>query len=166
MEWLGIFVLSLFLIAGVVVIFFGIAGTFVIFFSTLIYGIATGFEKITVPFLLVLLAMTVGLELLEELLSGIMARRFGGSRWAMAGAIIGGFVGAVLGTPVTPVLGTLLGGFLGAFAGAFLLELLHCGDVHSALRTGTGAFIGALGGKITKIIVAVIMVVMVYVRLF
>ena len=166
MEIVGLVLLCLFLLVGVVVIPFGIAGTFIIVADAFIYGLITGFESITLPFAGLLLAIALGVELIEELLSAFMAKRFGGSKWAMAGAVIGGFFGAIIGTPVAPILGTLLGGFLGAFIGAFLLEWIHCQDFTRALHVGIGAFFGAVGGKITKVVVAVIMVIMVIARVF
>jgi hypothetical protein len=44
------------------------------------------------------------------------ARRFGGSRRAQWGALIGGFAGLFVGTPI-PVLGSLVMSFVGTFAG-------------------------------------------------
>lgn len=166
MEIFGLIIFCFFLLVGVCIIPFGIAGTFIIVADALVYGLLTGFEKISLPFIGLLLGMALLLELAEELLSGIMAKKFGGSKWAVAGAIGGGFVGAIIGTPVTPVLGTLIGGFLGAFSGAAFLEWVHTNDGHRAVRAGVGAFFGAVGGKATKIFVAIIMVVMACVQVF
>ena len=166
MEILGMIVFWIFLIAGVVIIPFGVAGTFIIVADALVYGLITGFERITLPFVGLLLAMALFVELIEALLGAVLAKRFGGSKWGMTGAIIGGTVGAIIGTPITPVLGTLLGGFIGAFIGAMSLEWFHTSDPHNALKVGFGAFLGALGGKVTKIVVAIIMVIMVGVRVF
>ena len=166
MATVGIVLFWLVLLAGVIVIPFGVAGTFVIVADALVYGLLTGFEKITLPFVGVLLAIALAVELVEALLGALMAKKFGGSKWAMTGAVVGGFVGAVVGTPVTPVLGTLLGGFFGAFAGAMVFEWLHTSDWQQSARAGLGAFFGAVGGKVTKIVAAAIMVVMIGFRVF
>lgn len=166
MEIAGTILFWLVLLTGVAVIPFGVAGTFIIVADALIYGLFTGFERITLPFVGLLLAIALGIELIEELMSAFMAKRFGGSKWAMVGAFVGGFLGAVFGTSVTPVLGTLLGGFFGAFLGAMFLEWVHTSDLENAFKVGLGAFFGAVGGKVTKIVVAVIMVVMVGFRVF
>lgn len=165
MEIVGLIFFFLFLIAGVIVIPFGIAGTFVIVVDALIFGLITGFEKITISFIGILLALAVIVELLEAFLGAYMAKRFGGSKWAMGGAIAGGLIGAVAGTPMLPVIGTFLGCFLGAFIGAALLELVHSSDLENALKAGFGAFFGTVGGKMTKILVAIIMVVLICGRL-
>ena len=166
MEIVGMIVFWIILLIGVAVIFFGIAGTFIIVADAFVYGLITGFDKMTLPFIGLLLALALGVELIEELLSAFMAKRFGGSKWAMVGAFAGGIAGAILGTPVTPVVGTLLGGFFGAFLGACFLEWLHTSDFKNALKVGIGAFFGAVGGKITKILVAIIMVIMIGFRVF
>jgi len=165
-EIFGLVVFCLFLLIGVCLIPFGIAGTFIIVADALVYGLLTGFEEITLPFVGLLLGIAIAVEVIEELLSGVMAKRFGGSKWAVAGAIGGGIFGAIIGTPVTPVLGTLLGGFLGAFSGAVILEWIHTSDGNRAVRAGIGAFFGAIGGKVTKILIAIIMVIMACLRVF
>ena len=166
MEVIGLIFFWIFLIIGVAIIPFGIAGTFIIVADALIYGLATGFDKITLPFVGLLLGMAVVVELIEAVLGAYMAKKFGGSKYAMAGAIVGGFLGAIVGTPMAPVVGTLLGGFFGAFTGATLLEWLHTSDFQKSAKVGIGAFFGAVGGKITKIMVAIIMVVMIGFRVF
>jgi len=165
-EIIYIILLSILLLAGMVVIFFNIAGTFIIVGSAFLFGLLTGFREITLNFCLLLLGIALALEIVEGLLGSLLAKKFGGSKWAMIGAIVGGTAGAILGTPVAPVLGTLLGGFLGAFGGALLLEWVSCGNFEVAFKAGLGALCGAIGGKITKIIVAVVMTIMVYVKLF
>ena len=166
MEVVGMIFFWLILILGIVLIPFGIEGIFIIIADALVYGLLTGFERITWPFLGLLFGIAIMVELLEFLFGGILAKKFGGSKWAVAGAIIGGFLGAILGTPITPVLGTFVGGFLGAFIGAFSLELFHTMDFGNSLKVGTGAFLGAVSGKVTKVIVAIVMVVMIGMRVF
>lgn len=166
MEILGMIFFWIILIVGVVIIPFGVAGTFIIVADALVYGIITGFEEITLPFLGILLGIAIFMEIVEGVFGAVLARRYGGSKWAMAGAIIGGFIGAVLGTPVTPVIGTLLGAFMGAFAGAALLHGLSTGEWKEAVMVGLGAFFGAVSGKISKIIAAIVMVVMIGFRIF
>jgi uncharacterized protein YqgC (DUF456 family) len=46
------------------------------------------------------------------------------------------------------------------------LEGFHTMNLENALKVGTGAFLGAVGGKVTKIIIAVVMVVMIGMRIF
>ena len=163
---IGLAFFLLVLLVSLVVIPFGVAGTFIIVADALVYGLATGFEKITLMFVGVLLGLALLVELIEAVLGSILARQFGGSRYAVAGTIIGGFLGALAGTPVVPFVGTVIGGFLGCFLGAALFEWIHHKNMHRALQVGYGAFLGALGGKVTKFTVAVVMVVLICVRIF
>jgi len=166
MEIAGTILFFLILIAGVIIIPFGVAGTFIIAADSLVYGLATGFEKISITLVIVLFGISIGLEIFEAVFGAMLAKKFGGSKWAAAGAIIGGFLGAVAGSSAAPVIGTLLGGFFGAFTGAAIFELLTSGDSKRSLHAGIGAFIGALTSKITKIIIAITMVIAVTIQFF
>jgi len=84
----------------------------------------------------------------------------------MFGAIVGGFVGAVWATPLFPFIGTIIGAFVGAFAGASLFEYLGTKDLQKSLRVGFGAFLGSLGGKLTKMATAIAMAVLVGFQMF
>jgi uncharacterized protein YqgC (DUF456 family) len=81
-------------------------------------------------------------EVIEFTLAGRYARKYGGSRRAGWGAMLGGIVGAFMGVPV-PIVGPVIGAFLGAFAGAFAMELTvresRTGD---ATRVAWGAMVG------------------------
>lgn len=163
---LGMIAFWLALVAGVVIIPFGVAGTFIIVVAALVYGLLTHFAELSIGFIIVLLSMAIGMEILEAIFGALLAKKFGGSKWGMAGAMVGGGLGAIIGTPVTPVIGTLAGGFLGSFLGAMLFEFIHNQNIHRAFQVGMGAFFGAIGGKVTKIIVAILMVVMISIRIF
>ncbi len=154
------------LIVGVIVIPFGLPGTFIIVAEVFLYGWIDKFQQFPISFPGLLLLIAILAEVIEEGLGALMARRFGGSKWGMIGAIAGGFAGAVLGTPVTPVIGTFIGALLGAFLGATLLEWIRTQQIQEAVQVGLGAFLGALGGKFTKIMIAVLMVVLTCIRIF
>ena len=147
------------LIAGVAVTPIGFPGTFIIAVSVLIFDILTDFEGFNSALIFFLFALAILMEILEASLSGYMAKRFGGSKFAIIGAIAGGLIGAIWGTMIFPVVGTLLGAFIGAFSGAFLGEYFLSRDFDRSLLAGIGAFIGAIGGKTMKTIAALAMVV-------
>ncbi len=71
------------------------------------------------------------------------AKRYGGSRRAGWGALIGGAIGAVLGVPV-PLVGSVVGSFLGSFVGAAAFELMGPGGGGNALPAGLGALLGRI----------------------
>ena len=163
---LGLLLLWIVLLAAVFVIPFGVAGTFIITLAAFVYGLFTGFQQITLGFVGVLLLVSLAVEATEFLLGGWAAKKAGSSRWGFWGAVIGGFLGALWMTPVLPFFGTLVGALVGAYVGAATLELLAFGDPVRALRAGWGAFLGAAGAKLLKIVVAIGMDVAIAVRLF
>lgn len=147
------------LIAGVAVTPLGLPGTFIIAVSVLIFDVLTDFEGFNSALIVFLFVLAILMEILEATLSGYMAKRFGGSKLSIFGAIAGGLIGAIWGTMIFPVIGTLLGAFLGAFIGAFLGEYFLSREFDRSLLAGIGAFVGAVGGKTMKTITALAMVV-------
>jgi uncharacterized protein YqgC (DUF456 family) len=168
LEVLGTIVLCLALIAGLMSIIFGFPGTAVIFFSALIYGLFSGFEKITGGMVIGLAILTVCGEGLEYVFGTIGARRFGSSKRGIIVSVIGGFIGAMMGAPFLFGIGAVVGALLGAFAGAICIELVTRGphEWKEALRSGLGNFLGRIAGMLTKIALAIGMIVWILVSLF
>ncbi len=97
-------------------------------------------------------------EILEFLVAGVGARKFGGSKGAMVAALAGCFAGAIAGTPWFPILGTLLGACAGAFlAAAFYEYVKHEKAAGEALWTGLGAALGKVGGLLAKLVCGLVM---------
>ena len=153
-------------VIGIVIIPFGLPGTFVIVVDVFIFALLTDFQPITWNFIGILLGLSILVELIEFFLSAAAAKKYGSSKWGMWGAIIGGFLGAIWATPIAPILGTIFGAFIGAFLGAFVFEYIRDSDVNKALRSGWGAFLGAVTGRFLKLIVAIAMVVMIAYRVW
>ena len=61
-------------------------------------------------------ALAMAAELVELSVTARFARRYGGSRRAAWGAVIGGFIGMIVGVPV-PIIGPVIAGLLGTFLG-------------------------------------------------
>ena len=81
-------------------------------------------------------------EVFEFTLSTKYTKKYGGSRRAGWGAIIGGIVGAIIGVPV-PIIGSVIGAFAGSFAGALIAEYSRReSTAGAATRVATGALIG------------------------
>lgn len=96
-------------------------------------------------------ALGVTSEILDVTLAARYTRKYGGSRRAGWGAIVGGFLGAFAGIPI-PLLGSVIGAFLGAFVGAFAAELTNKeARVEGATRVATGALIGRAVGAALKV---------------
>lgn len=106
-------------------------------------------------------SLAVVAELIELGLASRYTARYGGSRRAGWGAIIGGIVGAIVGVPI-PVLGSIVGSFLGAFIGAFAAEYTLAQRHDHAGRVAWGALVGrvlATGAKVALgVVLSVVLV--------
>jgi uncharacterized protein YqgC (DUF456 family) len=145
-------------LVGLALIPLGLPGLWVILLGILGFGWLTGFRTLGVG----LIALVLGLALLGEAVEAYVgfrfARRYGGSRRAGWGALVGGLVGAVVGVPV-PVIGSVIGGFVGAFLGAALFEYSNARHSEGAVRAGWGAVLGRALAAGVKMGVGVVMVV-------
>src|SRR5205823_10141219 len=80
-------------------------------------------------------------EVFDWTLSARFARKYGGSRRAGWGAILGGFLGAFMGVPI-PIVGSIVGAFVAAFVGALIFEYSRGSGGGTATRVGGGARFG------------------------
>lgn len=166
LEILGQIVFWSIMLICIILIPIGIPGTFLIVLNGFVYGWLTDFVEVTFGLLGVLLGVAILAEVIEFFIGAATAGKFGASKQAMIGAIVGGFVGAIWMTALMPIVGTLVGAFAGAFGGATLVEYFQTNDWSKAVNVGLGAFLGTLGGKLTKIAAGVGMVVAVAMRVF
>ena len=126
---------------GLLMIPFGLPGTLIIFVAALCYYLMVPGGAIGLTTVIVVGVLMVIAEVLEFMLAGRYARKYGGSKRAGWGAIIGGMVGAFLGVPV-PIIGSVIGAFVGSFVGAFAFEWYGHKDHTVATRVAWGALIG------------------------
>lgn len=126
---------------GLLMIPFGLPGTLVIFAATLSYYLLVPHGPIGLATVILVGALMVVAEVLEFLLAGRYTKKYGGSKRAGWGAIIGGMVGAFLGVPI-PIIGSVIGAFVGSFVGAFAFEWYGHKDHTVATRVAWGALVG------------------------
>ncbi|HEX3035452.1 MAG TPA: DUF456 domain-containing protein [Thermodesulfobacteriota bacterium] len=159
MDYL-VFVLFLIVaLAGLISLIVGFPGTFIILAASALYGWYGGFEEITVKVITILVALAVLGEILEFLLGILGAKERKASKTAIVGSIVGGIVGAIWGAAFLLGVGAIIGAFLGAFAGAFIVEFFRGKGFNQAVQSGWGAFVGRVGGTISKGIIGVAMIV-------
>ncbi|HIE51407.1 MAG TPA: DUF456 domain-containing protein [Armatimonadetes bacterium] len=154
---LGYVVFWLVVGAGLLSIPFGLPGPLIIALAALVLGYVTDWTVLSLAAGLVLTGLAVLAEIADNLLGAAGARRYGGSRWGMAGALVGSIVGALIGLPIAFV-GSVAGAFLGLFVGALVAELLVQRDLRQALRAGYGAFLGRTAALMLKMFLGVAMV--------
>ena len=124
-------------------------GTPLIMVGAVVYAVATGFTPVGGGRLAILAVLGLAGWAIEHLAGILGAKRAGGGRAAVVGAL----VGAVIGLAFAP-LGLLLGPIAGAIAG----ELLSGRGAAGSVRTGVGTAIGVLVGIVAHVAFAVTMV--------
>ena len=124
-------------------------GTPLIMVGAVLYAVATEFTPVGAGRLAILAVLGLAGWAIEHLAGILGARRTGGGRAAVVGAL----VGAVIGLAFAP-LGLLLGPIGGAIAG----ELLSGRDPAGSVRTGIGTAIGVVVGIVAHVAFAVTMV--------
>jgi len=144
------------IVLGLIMIPFGMPGTLVMFAAALCYHLLVpggGIGLMTVIGVGVLMAVAEGLE---WVLTSRFTKKYGGSRRAGWGAIIGGMVGAFMGVPI-PIIGSIIGAFAGAFIGAFVFEWSREQNHGVATRVAWGALIGRVVAAAIKVAIGLAM---------
>lgn len=126
-----------------------IPGTPLVFAGALVYAIATDFAPVGAGRLVILAVLAVAGWALEHVAGALGARRAGGGRAAVVGAILGALVGLAFAP-----LGLLLGPIAGAIAG----ELLSGRDPARSVRAGVGTAVGVVLGVAAHFAFALTMV--------
>ncbi len=117
-AWVSYVVLVALLLTGLVLNIVGLPGLWVMVASALIYAWVTGFGVyLGWQGLLVLTLLATLAEILEFLAGSTGAKKAGGSKRGMAGAIIGGILGAIFFSIPVPIIGTIIGACVGTFLG-------------------------------------------------
>lgn len=165
---LGHLVFFCFLFFGLISLFVGLPGTWMILAATGVYALITDFAQVGGGQLLLLGLLTVTGEVVDYVFGIAGARRFGSSNRGIVFSLLGGFVGAILGAPLFFGFGAILGALAGAFLGAVLIELLTYGPMEwkKAVRSGWGNFLGRIAGMVTKMAIAIGMIVWVAVKIW
>jgi uncharacterized protein len=136
-------------VAGLLLVPLGLPGLWVMVLGVIGYGWLTGFHAVGVATIAVVVGLALVGEIIEWWLGFWFAERYGGSRRAGWGALVGGIVGAIVGVPV-PVVGSVIGAFVGSFAGAAVFEYTRLRSPGVALRAGWGAVLGRAAAAALK----------------
>ena len=142
-------ILALVLVVSIALIPIGLPGLWIMVASGWVYNFAVPGQRVGLTTLVFVTLLGVIAEVLEFTLAARFTTRYGGSRRAGWGAILGGFVGAIVGVPV-PIIGSVIGGFVGAFVGAFIAEWSRRDTTSSPGRAATGAILGRAAGAAIK----------------
>lgn len=138
------------LLASLFLIPLGLPGLWLMIGAALGYNALVDADPIGWVTLAAITVLAIIAEVFEFTLSARYTRRYGGSRRAGWGAIIGGIAGAIVGVPV-PIIGSVIGAFVGSFIGALAAEYTRKeASAGSATRVATGALLGRAVAAATK----------------
>lgn len=99
-------------------------------------------------------------EGIEFMLGTTYARKYGGSKRAGWGALLGGLLGAFAGVPI-PLVGPLVGAVAGTFVGALVAELSVTGMQGDAGRVAWGAMLGRVLATVVKVGIGLVIAVLI-----
>jgi uncharacterized protein YqgC (DUF456 family) len=143
-------ILAVVIILSLILIVLGMPGLWIMVASAVTYNLVVPGDPIGWFTLVAVAVLALVAELLEFTMTGRYARKYGGSRRAGWGAIIGSIVGAMVGFPV-PIVGPIIGAFVGSFLGALVAELTGGASAGASTRVATGALIGRVVSTVLKI---------------
>jgi uncharacterized protein YqgC (DUF456 family) len=143
-------ILAAVIILSLILIVLGLPGLWIMVATAVVYNMIVPGDPIGWVSLIAVAVLALIAELLEFTMTGRYARKYGGSRRAGWGAIIGGMIGAVVGFPV-PIVGPVIGAFVGSFVGALIAELTGGASAGDATRVAKGALIGRVVSTMLKI---------------
>lgn len=130
-------------------------GTALIYAGFVLYGFMTKFVTLDITFYILQGLALILVFIIDYVASAAGTRRFGGSKQAAWGAVIGAVIGLFLGP---------LGIIIGPFVGAVGIELLRGIEINQAVRVGFGTLIGFIGGTFLKLGVGILMIVYFFIR--
>ncbi len=149
------------LIAGLAILFVNMPGLWLMVLAAAVYAVVAkpplNFHRLEMIF--VLLGLALMAEVIDFFAAGAGAKRAGGTRRGLWGAIIGGLAGAIVGSFVLPVVFTLVGVCIGTFLGAFLGEVSGGKEIGQSVRIGAHATAGRLAGTLLKLLFGVVMLI-------
>lgn len=143
---------------GLVLVVLNLPGVWLIYLSTIMVGIIDKFQNITPLILIVMFVLCILSTLTDNIAMVLGAKKLGGTKWGMLGAILGGIVGAFV--------GGIAGIFLGPLIGATLFEIIFSHkDLSHSIKAGVGTTIGIILNLIFRFGLSVAMIVFIISRI-
>ena len=151
-----VLVLGVVLVCALAMIPLGLPGTWAMVCAAIAYALVLPRHGVGMTAILGVATLALLAEMFELLFAARFTKRFGGSRRAGWGAVIGGFAGVAAGVPV-PVIGPVIGGLAGSFLGALVAEYEASGRHRHAVRVAYGALLARVAAATTKFAIGVAM---------
>lgn len=143
---------TIYLLVTLVMFVMGIIGTIlpaspgviVIFGGMVLYGFMTNFAGLSIYFFIMQSVVMLVIFLVDFLASAVSTKKYGGSKQAAFGAVLGTIVGIMVFGP--------LGVIIGPFAGSVITEIIIGKQIKQAVLVGFGSLVGVIGGTIFKLL--------------
>lgn len=145
--FIGVLIIMVIGLAGVILPV--LPGIPLILGAAILYGIITGFEKITLHLILVFAGLTVFGLIIDYVANYFSVRRMGGGRAGAIGAVIGLAIGIFIGLVWIIIL---------PFLFAIVFELIAGKRKGEALKAGTGVYLGLLFGGLLRFTIGCVMI--------
>lgn len=151
MQTLWIVITTLIMITGFVgTLLPFVPGIPLIYAGYIFYGLVTGWRDYGWGVMVVWGLVAAGMAFLDVYAGSLGAQKYGASRYALWGSIIGGIVGSI--TAGLP--GIIVGPLVGAVVG----EVITGKSWRVALRSSWGTVVGLIAGYLGKVVVATAMI--------
>lgn len=154
---LAVLVIILFCVGLFGTIIPAVPGVGLVYAGVLLYAVATGFSSISVPTLVALGIVALLASGASYAGSALGAKKGGGGKRALWGAILG----AVMGIVVMPPAGLFLGAFIGALVGA----LLEGHKPEKAAKVAFMSVIGIIGGSLVQFFLSLFLILVFFLAL-
>ena len=159
MSVFGVAVAILFFIAGLAgTVLPALPGAPLILVGMFLYGLIVDFTHLPWTFFLGQGLAVVLIFSIDYFAGAWGVSRYGGSKEAVWGSVIGGLLGLIIMGPF----GLIFGPFIGAVAGELYLK----NSLEKAIKVGIGTLIGFLGGVLLKLAIEIVMIVWFFVAVF
>ncbi|MCD5415179.1 MAG: DUF456 domain-containing protein [Clostridiales bacterium] len=146
-------------------LFIGVIGTIMpfvpgiplMFLIIIIYSFLENWQAFSTLLIVTTGVLTLISFIIDYFASAIGVKKYGGSKYAPLGAIVGSILGVVMLGP--------FGLVFGAFGGVIAIELLVGKKFEETFKAATGTFIGMLGGSLVSFIIALVIFIWVIIEL-
>jgi len=166
LELTGLTIFILLLFTGIYGAVIGLPGTILILGSVFFYALLTGFQKIGIGAIVLLILLTIVAEGIGFAVEFMNKIRFGPSIAGIMTSLAGSLLGALCLTPLLWGLGTLMGIFLGGFTGFFLTELIRQSKLKPAHRVSARTMLTSAAGIFAKGSCALVMTVVTLLNIY
>ncbi len=131
-------------LTGVILTLFTLPGVWLVYISVFVLAWMGKFVVITPTILIILFILCILSTFIDNIVIALGAKKLGGSKWGMIGAIVGVIIGVLV--------GNIPGMFIGSIIGATLFELIFARkNFNQSLKAGLGSFIGVLASIVLKV---------------